>query len=103
MGQNFSGELYGVPAQDDQRPWIVEAKNWQEPVSKPHVEHFWAAAQNLAKDRAHKEIICWFYARNGFSNPAAEFMQEQGILYTDEASLLQMVQDFRMVDRWHEA
>jgi len=99
-------DLYGLPSNHQPTqptttpPWIVEIKNRQKPTSKPQVEHFWQAAQNLAEERGHEQFICWFYSRSGFTTPAQEFLQEKDILYTDHDGLTQLLQDLQVVEKW---
>ena len=104
--RSYQVDLYGVPSEDetkpDRRPWVVEVKNWQQVVNRPEVEHFWEAVQTLAQDRGHDEVVGWFYARSGFSGPAKEFMVEKGILYSDEAGLIQLLTDLQVVEKWRE-
>ncbi len=100
--QSSQIDLYTLPSDPRALPWAVEVKNWQDSVTKPKVVHFWEAAQNLADDKGHGEMVCWFHARSGFTEPARKFMQEKGILSMDEATLAQMLRDFRVVERWRE-
>ena len=98
-------DLYGIPIESAPSPqplapWIVEAKNWQRPINKPEAEHFWQAAQNLAEERGHEQVVCWLYSKSGFSGPAKDFLQEKEILYTDHDSLVQLLQDFEVVEQW---
>jgi len=72
-------------------------------VKKLMAIHFWESAQNLAQEDGHIEMISWFHARSGFTQPAKEFMQEKGILYTDKAALTQMLRDFKVIEKWREA
>ncbi|MEM7536281.1 MAG: restriction endonuclease, partial [Chloroflexota bacterium] len=96
-------DVYGVPLNPTQHPWVVEVKNWKDSVRKPDVEKFWQAARNLAKDKGHPQVVCWFYARSGFTGPAKKFMKEQGILYTDEKGLLRLLKDLKVVEQWYTA
>jgi len=91
-------DLYGIPQDDNQLPWIVEVKNWGKPVGKREVEHFWAAAQNLARERDHEEFICWFYARSDFSGPAEAFLREKGMLYSDAVRLEKLLRALGVAD-----
>ncbi|MEM7531621.1 MAG: restriction endonuclease [Chloroflexota bacterium] len=100
--QPYQIDLYGVPRSSTLSPWVVEVKNWQTVVSQPNIQHFWDAVQNLAKDRGHTQMVCWFYSRSGFSEPARDFMDEKGILYTDETKLIQMLEDLNVIDQWQD-
>jgi len=91
-------DLYGIPQDGNHLPWIVEVKNWEKPVGKPDVEHFWAAAQSLARERGHEEFICWFYARSGFSGPAEAFLREKGMLYCDADRLETLLRALGVAD-----
>ncbi|MBV7335044.1 hypothetical protein KFU94_43775 [Chloroflexi bacterium TSY] len=91
-----------IPNPQSPAPWIVEIKNWQQPVNQTQVQHFWQAAQHLAKDKGHDDMVCWFYARSGFTGPAKGFMQTKGMYYTDEAGLVQMLRDFQVIEGWNE-
>jgi len=93
-------DIYAQPENEDELPWIVESKNWQNPVDRPTVEHFLKAAKNLAADQGHSQTIRWFYARSGFTKPAQTLLDEQGVFYTEQADLVQMLQDFQVVEQW---
>ncbi|MEM7531003.1 MAG: restriction endonuclease [Chloroflexota bacterium] len=95
-------DVYAVPFNSNHLPWVVEIKNWKDPVSKPDVEKFWQASRNLASDKGHAQVVCWFYSRSGFTGPARDFMQENGILYTDESGLVNMLEVMGVIDQWHE-
>ncbi|MEM7531392.1 MAG: restriction endonuclease [Chloroflexota bacterium] len=95
-------DLYSLPRNANQPPWVVEVKNWQTPISQPDVKHFWEAAQNLAKDRGHTQVRCWFYAHSGFSDPAEKFMQQHDILYTDHDGLVKLLEDLKVIEQWDE-
>ncbi|MEM7531351.1 MAG: restriction endonuclease [Chloroflexota bacterium] len=101
--KSFQIDIYALPTSPDALPWVVEVKNWQAPVSKPVVVHFWEAAQHLADDKGHDEVICWFHARGGFTEPARTFMQEKGMLFTDEAGLTKMLRHFQVIERWRDS
>ncbi|MEM7531599.1 MAG: restriction endonuclease [Chloroflexota bacterium] len=96
-------DLYGLPRGANQPPWVVEVKNWQTPVNQPDVKHFFEAAQNLAKDRGHAQVRCWFYAHSGFSEPAKQFMQQNGMFYTDHNGLVKLLEKLNVIEQWHEA
>ncbi|MEM7535127.1 MAG: restriction endonuclease [Chloroflexota bacterium] len=100
--KSYQIDIYALPTSPDASPWVVEVKNWQNPVSKPVVVHFWEAAQHLADDKGHDEVICWFHARGGFTEPARTFMQEKGMLFTDDAGLTKMLRHFQVIERWRE-
>ncbi|MEM7530710.1 MAG: restriction endonuclease [Chloroflexota bacterium] len=95
-------DLYSLPRNISQLPWVVEVKNWQTPISQPDVKHFFDAAQNLAKDRGHTQVRCWFYARSGFSTPAEKFMQQNGMFYTDHDGLVELLEALNVIEQWHE-
>ncbi|MEM7539883.1 MAG: restriction endonuclease, partial [Chloroflexota bacterium] len=99
---SYQLDLYGVPSDANQPPWVVEVKNWQTPVNQPDVKHFWEAAQNLAKDKGDAQVRCWFYARNGFTEPAKKFMQEKAILSMDEEGLVKLLGKLDVIGQWHE-
>lgn len=81
-------------------PWVVEVKNWQRAVGRPEVERFLEAAENLRADRGHEQVVCWFYARNGFNGPAEALLQEQGVLYSNQQELVRLLQDLQVLERW---
>ncbi|MEM7537153.1 MAG: restriction endonuclease, partial [Chloroflexota bacterium] len=100
-------DIYAIPANAEHLPWVVEVKNWQSPVSKPKVVHFWEAAQNLAEEKGHMQdgemaMVCWFHARSGFTGPARDFLKEKGILYTDGEALTKMLRTFEVIEKWRE-
>ena len=100
-------DIYAIPANADHLPWVVEVKNWQSPVSRPTVVHFWEAAQNLAEEKGHMQggemaMVCWFHARSGFTGPARDFLKEKGILYTDGEALTKMLRTFEVIEKWRE-
>jgi|GEM_PF-2168915 len=88
--RSYQIDIYALPKDEVQPPWVVEVKNWQKPVSLTQVEHFWNAAQSMAEDKGHEKIVCWFHARSGFTEPARKFLAEKGILNTDEPMLTQI-------------
>lgn len=98
--RTYQVDLYAAPQEDGEPPWVVEVKNWERPVGRPEVERFLEAAESLRADRGHEEIVRWFYARGGFSGPAEALLQERGALYTDQAGLVRLLQDLRVLDRW---
>ncbi|MEM7532654.1 MAG: restriction endonuclease [Chloroflexota bacterium] len=100
--KSFQVDLYAIPSDENAAPWIVEVKNWQDPVSKPAVVHFWEAAQHLADDKGHEEVVCWFHARGGFTGPARTFMQEKGMLFTDQDGLTKILRHFEVIERWRD-
>ena len=100
--ESSQSDIYAVPTNPDARPWAVEVKNWQKPVDKPKIVHFWEAAQHLRDDKGHDEVVCWFHSRGGFTGPAKTFMQEKGMLFTDEAGLTKMLRDFQVIERWRK-
>jgi len=93
-------DICAEPEDENEPAWVVESKNWQKPVDKPTVEHFLRAAENLATDRGHENIICWFHARSSFTKPAQTLLEEKNILYTEHDELMQMLQDFDIVEQW---
>jgi len=90
-----------VPENDHELPWIVESKNWQNPVDKPTVEHFLKAAENLAAEKGHDQVIRWFYARSGFTQPAQELLMEARVLYTEQPELEQMLEELGVLGEQH--
>ncbi|MEM7539085.1 MAG: restriction endonuclease [Chloroflexota bacterium] len=100
--RTYQIDVYAVPLDPNHTPWVVEVKNWKDPVSKPDVEKLWHGSRNLAKDKGHPQVVCWFYARSGFTGPAITFMQEKGMLYTDEDGLVQMLEEMGVIDQWRE-
>ncbi|MEM7539203.1 MAG: restriction endonuclease, partial [Chloroflexota bacterium] len=95
-------DTYAVPTNPNDIPWVVEIKNWQDPVSQPDVEKFWNGARDLADDKGHAQVRCWFYARSGFTGPAKTFMDEKGMLYTDETGLIRLLKDLQVIEKWGE-
>ena len=105
--RTYQIDIYAIPLNTgplnaSQHPWVVEVKNWKDAVTKPDVEKFWQATNNLAKDKGHAGVVRWFYARSGFTGPAITFMQEKGMFYTDEEGLLGLLEVLQVVDKWRE-
>lgn len=98
--RTYQVDLYAEPQEAGELPWAVEVKNWERPVGRPEVERFLEAAENLQADRGHEGVVCWYYARGGFSGPAEALLEERDVLYTDQVGLVQLLQDLRVLDRW---
>lgn len=98
--RTYEVDLYGEPMSDDEPPWVVEVKNWERPVGRSEVERFLEAAEHLQADRGHEQVVCWIYGRSGFSGPAETLLEEREVLYTDQAGLVQLLQDLQVLDRW---
>ncbi|MFQ5614974.1 MAG: restriction endonuclease [Anaerolineales bacterium] len=98
--RDYQVDLYAEAQSSDALPWVVEVKNWQSPVTKPVVAHFLEAAAHLRAERGHTVSVCWFHARGGFTSPAETLLRAQGVLYTGQESLIQLLQDLHVLDKW---
>ena len=95
--QTYQIDLYAQPENDDELPWIVESKNWKYPVDQPTVAYFLKGAENLAAEQGHNQVICWFYARSGFTKPARDLLEREGVLYTEQDQLERMLEDLEVL------
>jgi hypothetical protein len=68
--------------------WLVEAKYTKEPIDATAVRHFLAQCEQVKAQGRYVEIIRWFFAKAGFTQPAQELLQAAGVLYSDWRAFL---------------
>ncbi|MFZ4664012.1 MAG: hypothetical protein ACOYNY_43845 [Caldilineaceae bacterium] len=65
--------------------WLVQVKNTQEPVNRSEAQAFLAQANQMAQSKPYLTVICWYFAKQGFTANAAALLQEAGVLLSDLA------------------
>jgi len=63
--------------------WMVQVRYKEEKTTKPDVEKFIEQVEAVRVQREYKEANRWYFSKRGFTGPALELLQEEGIYYND--------------------
>lgn len=87
---SYEFDMIGVRAR---RGWIGESKYWEgKRIGVEQIKDFADKCEKVARAALNlKEMKIWYFSKDGFTEEAREYMQEQGILYSDEDSLNELL------------
>ncbi|MEM7533957.1 MAG: ATP-binding protein [Chloroflexota bacterium] len=74
--------------------WLVEAKNWSEPIPLPEVEHFLKQAGQMQAKEKYDQVTLWFFSKSGFTKPAINALEKAGVLYSDWKAFFALARQF---------
>ncbi len=62
--------------------WFVEVKYWKTPVGKTEIEKFLNKLEEIDLNDS-KNLVAWFFSRNGFQKDALKMLQASKIRHSD--------------------
>jgi hypothetical protein len=73
---------FDLIARGSDENWFVEVKYWKTPVGKMEIEKFLNKLEEIDLDDS-KNLVAWFFSRNGFQKNALEMLQASKIRHSD--------------------
>jgi len=76
---------------------MVQVRYTEQKTTRPDVEKFIQQAEAVRVERGFKEANRWYFSKRGFTEPALELLQAEGVYHNDLDQFNLLAEEFNFM------